>query len=122
MTTQRPGRPAAPGPQSIHDESCPAIGPALELVGRRWTGSVLTAAAQGATRFSEYRAAISGISDRLLALRLKELGEAGLVERSVIPSTPVQVRYTLSPDGIALVRALQPLARWTLDREDDTPQ
>ncbi|MCW8384524.1 winged helix-turn-helix transcriptional regulator [Streptomyces justiciae] len=122
MTTHRPERPAAPGPQTIHDDACPLFGPALELVGRRWTGSILTAAAQGATRFSEYRAAISGISDRLLALRLKELGEAGLVDRSVIPSTPVQVRYTLSPDGIALVRALQPLARWTRGREDDTPQ
>lgn len=101
---------------SIHDDSCPGLVDALELIGRRWTGSILAATAQGAHRFGEFRAMIEGISDRLLALRLKELEAEGIIERTVIPSTPVQVRYDLTRDGQALMDALQPLTQWTIQR------
>ncbi|MEU9156996.1 helix-turn-helix domain-containing protein [Streptomyces sp. NPDC048417] len=88
----------------------------LELIGRRWTGSVLHAAGQSARRFGEYRAVIEGISDRLLSQRLKELEAAGLIERTVIPSTPMQIQYRLAPDGETLVAALIPLAHWSTKR------
>ncbi|MGW3563793.1 winged helix-turn-helix transcriptional regulator [Streptomyces sp. NPDC000941] len=101
---------------SIHDDTCPNFEGTLELIGRRWTGSVLKAAGQGARRFGEYRAMIDGISDRLLSQRLKELEAAGLIERTVIPTTPVQIRYQLAPDGQALVKALLPLAQWSMHR------
>jgi DNA-binding HxlR family transcriptional regulator len=102
--------------ECIHDDTCPSFEGTLELIGRRWTGSVLQAAVQGARRFGEYRAMIDGISDRLLSQRLKELEAAGLIERAVVPSTPVQIRYQLTPDGQALVNALQPLAQWSMKR------
>ncbi|MEV7992502.1 helix-turn-helix domain-containing protein [Streptomyces sp. NPDC086077] len=101
---------------SIHDDTCPSFEGTLELVGRRWTGSVLHAAGRGARRFGEYRALISGISDRLLSQRLKELEAEGLIERTVIPSTPVQIHYRLAPAGQELVEALMPLARWSMRR------
>lgn len=101
---------------SIHDETCPRFQETLETVGRRWTGSILMAATQGARRFGEYRAVIHGISDRLLSQRLKELESQGLMERTVVPSTPVQITYSLSPAGKDLIEALQPLAEWTARR------
>ncbi|MFD7436110.1 winged helix-turn-helix transcriptional regulator [Streptomyces sp. NPDC059861] len=101
---------------SIHDDTCPSFEATLELVGRRWTGSVLHAAGRGARRFGEYRALISGISDRLLSQRLKELEAEGLIERTVIPSTPVQIHYRLAPEGQELVEALMPLGRWSMRR------
>ncbi|MEU2288961.1 helix-turn-helix domain-containing protein [Streptomyces sp. NPDC013178] len=101
---------------AIHDESCPSFDGTLELIGRRWTGSVLQAADRGARRFSEYRAMIDGISDRLLSQRLKELESAGLIQRIVVPSTPVQISYRLAPEGQALVHALGPLAQWSMRR------
>ncbi|MGC4857836.1 winged helix-turn-helix transcriptional regulator [Micromonospora sp. DT41] len=113
MTNTQPLRPQR---SSIHDDTCPSFQEALELIGRRWTGSILAAAAQGARRFGEYRATIDGISDRLLTQRLKELEANGLIERTVIPSTPVQIRYDLSADGKALVQALQPLTKWSIQR------
>ncbi|WP_432044089.1 winged helix-turn-helix transcriptional regulator [Streptomyces cadmiisoli] len=97
-------------------KTCPTFDGTLELTGRRWTGSVLHAASQGARRFGEYRAMIDGISDRLLSQRLKELEAEGLVERSVIPTTPVQVLYRLTQEGEELVDALMPLARWSMKR------
>ncbi|MFC6372944.1 winged helix-turn-helix transcriptional regulator [Nonomuraea thailandensis] len=45
-----------------------------ELVGRRWTSAILLAGQRGARRFSEYHLSVPGISDRLLAQRLKEVG------------------------------------------------
>ncbi|WP_329189672.1 helix-turn-helix domain-containing protein [Actinacidiphila glaucinigra] len=101
---------------SVHDEACPSFQGAIELVGRRWTGAILFAASRGARRFGEYRAVIAGISDRLLTQRLKELEAEGLIARSALPSTPVQVRYELAPDGQALIAALRPLAQWSARR------
>ncbi|MFJ4844740.1 MULTISPECIES: winged helix-turn-helix transcriptional regulator [unclassified Streptomyces] len=102
--------------RGIDDSSCPNLQGALELVGRRWTGGILEAASHGARRFGEYRAMVTGISDRLLAQRLKELEAEGLIERTVVPTTPVQIRYSLAPDGRTLVEALQPLAMWSARR------
>lgn len=59
---------------------------------------------------------IDGISDRLLSQRLKELEAAGLIDRTVVPSTPVQILYQLTAEGQALVVALQPLSQWSLRR------
>ncbi|WP_406261827.1 helix-turn-helix transcriptional regulator [Actinacidiphila glaucinigra] len=94
---------------SVHDEACPSFQGAVELVGRRWTGAILFTASSGARRFGEYRAVIAGISDRLLAQRLKELEAEGLIARSVIPSTPVQVRYELAPTAR---RSSRPCSGW----------
>lgn len=81
----------------------------IEFLGRRWMAAVLLAAARGATRFSEYRRAITGISDNLLAQRLRELQAQGMMTRRVEPTTPVAIRYEISPAGFDLIRALQPL-------------
>jgi DNA-binding HxlR family transcriptional regulator len=81
-------------------------------VGRRWTGAVLLAISQDATRFSEIRAVVVGISDRLLSQRLKELEAGRLIERTVVPTTPVQISYSLSGLGEELMTALQPLVDW----------
>lgn len=84
----------------------------LNIVGRRWAGAVLLACTRGARRFSEYRRLITGISDRLLSQRLKELESLELLEREVIPTTPVQILYRPSPRGEELIAALQPLLGW----------
>lgn len=87
----------------------------MDLMGRRWNVQVMLALSEGAERFGELRAAIPGISDRLLSQRLKELGQANLLVRIVIPTAPVQVRYRPSPIGSALLAAFEPLARWGED-------
>jgi DNA-binding HxlR family transcriptional regulator len=94
----------------VHD--CQAVQHVLDLVGRRWTGVVLLASTLGARRFGEYRRLAAGISDRLLSQRLKELESIGLIEREVIPTTPVQIIYRATPRGIELTAALQPLIAW----------
>jgi DNA-binding HxlR family transcriptional regulator len=97
---------------SIPEEQCRTFTGAVETVGRRWSGAILLAIARDAHRFSDIRASIPGLSDRMLAQRLRELEADELLTRSVIASTPVQVRYELTERGLALMRALQPLVAW----------
>ena len=96
----------------IHEPSCRSFQDIVEVVGRRWTSAILLAGRRGARRFGEYRQSVPGISDRLLAQRLKELEAEGLISRTVIPTTPVQIRYELSADGEELMSILEPLVEW----------
>lgn len=99
-------------PHAIDDAECRLFREAAELAGRKWTAAVLLALELGARRFSDLSANIDGISDRLLAARLRELEAQGLVTRTVIPSTPVQIRYGLTRSGAELIRILHPLVQW----------
>jgi len=100
--------------QHIDDEECRRFSAAAELVGKRWNAGILLAIARGAARFTEIIAAVAGLSDRLLAQRLKELEHAGLIERHVIATMPVQVRYRPTERGLDLMRSLQPLVEYGL--------
>ena len=96
----------------IDDDQCRRLSGALEFIGRRWSGSILLGMTRGATRFGEIRASVAGLSDRMLAARLKEFEHAGILTRIVEPTTPVSVRYELTPRGAALMAAVQPLAEF----------
>lgn len=109
-TRAQPRRTAAP---EIDDGQCTTYVPILEFIGRRWMAAILLAGAYGALRFSDYRQAVAGISDRLLTVRLRELRERELIEREVIPTTPVQIRYRPTEEGLALLKAIQPLLKWS---------
>ena len=97
---------------SIDDAACRHFQYSLETVGKRWSSGILLALTRGATRYSEILGMVTGLSDRLLSQRLKELETAGLVHREVITSIPVQVRYHLTERGTDLMDALQPIAEY----------
>ncbi len=84
----------------------------VELIGRRWTGAILRALLSGVSRFSDLSETVPGLSDRMLAERLKELEAAGIVNRKVIPETPVRVEYTLTDKGRGLHTVIQAVAAW----------
>lgn len=98
--------------QHIDDDQCRRFASSVELIGKRWSSGILLAIAQGATRFSEITASVTSLSDRLAAQRLKELERDLLIERQVIPTTPVQVRYVVTQRGQDLLDSLQPLVGW----------
>ena len=66
-----------------------------------------------ACRFATLRDAIPDITDRMLSERLQELEQEGLVERTVVPDTPVRVEYALSKKGRALRPAIDAIADWS---------
>jgi DNA-binding HxlR family transcriptional regulator len=100
------------GWETVDDEQCRRATSIVELVGRRWSSGIMLALSRGATRFSEVVATVDGLSDRMASVRLKELEHAGLIDRTVEPTTPVTVRYRLSPRGRDLLASLQPLQQY----------
>ena len=72
---------------------------------RKWSLPVLAALARPA-RFSELRAAVPGVTPRALALALKDLQAADLVERRVEDAYPPRALYTPTPQGRRLQRIL----------------
>jgi DNA-binding HxlR family transcriptional regulator len=93
-------------------ELCSMFHAAVELIGRRWSGAVVQLLLQGPSRYAELRRAIPEITDRMLSERLRELEEAGIVIRHVIPEIPVRVEYALTEKGRALRPALEAIAVW----------
>ena len=91
---------------------CTGIARVMGLLGRAWAGAVLWALHGGAERYAAIREAVPGVSDAVLAARLKELCEHGLVERLVEPGPPVRVRYHLTPAGRDTRRLLGELHRY----------
>lgn len=94
---------------------CPRFHKAIEQIGSRWTGVIIAAITGGMHRFGEMKATIPGISDRMLADRLKELQADGLVERVVFPETPVRVEYHLTEKGCALANVMEAVSAWAED-------
>jgi DNA-binding HxlR family transcriptional regulator len=80
-------------------DDCAAFQRGSELLGRRWTSVIIFKLLHKPHRFNELLSSIPGLSDRLLTERLRELEENGLVERHVIPESPVRVEYSLTEAG-----------------------
>lgn len=95
-------------------DACAPFDHAMLLLGRRWAGGVVRGMLGGATRFSEIRAALPGITDRVLSMRLKELTDAGLVERYADEPAQARTAYRLTEAGRALKPVLDEVERWAL--------
>jgi DNA-binding HxlR family transcriptional regulator len=93
-------------------ELCARFHRASELIGRRWTGAIIFVLLKSRCRFATLRDAIPDITDRMLSDRLQELEAEGIVDRTVIPETPVRVEYALTKKGRALAPAVDAIADW----------
>src|SRR5919205_31664 len=93
-------------------ELCSRFHHASELIGRRWTGAIIYVLLRTRCRFATLREAIPDITDRMLSERLQELETEGIVERTVVPETPVRVEYALTKKGRALTTAIEAISDW----------
>jgi DNA-binding HxlR family transcriptional regulator len=99
-------------PSGSRGSCCPLYHEAVELVGRRWTGAILSVLMDGPLRFTEIAQSVPELSDRLLSERMKELESRGIVCRTVHAGPPARVEYGLSAMGEALGPALAEIQRW----------
>lgn len=79
----------------------------FDLLGRRWTLRIVCELASGALRFNELRRRVDGMSTSVLAVRLRELSDALLVEQE--PAG----QYRLTDLGYSLTHSLAPLFTWS---------
>jgi DNA-binding HxlR family transcriptional regulator len=92
--------------ESVDDE---ALAAALELVGQRWALRVVHCLLDGPLRYGDLQRRL-GAPTNILATRLKELQDAGILYR--LPIAHNQRAYALTERGAALRDAVAALARW----------
>jgi DNA-binding HxlR family transcriptional regulator len=88
----------------------------LDLLGNRWALHILMALAEGPMRFTDLRAAIPGISAKILTGRLRELETNALVARLPFPPPVPGQGYALGSAAEDLRPALDQIRRWTSAR------
>ena len=85
-------------PARSYNQNCP-IARGLDVLGERWTLLILRELVGGPRRYGDLRAELPGIATNLLADRLRELEDAGLVDRTELPPPVARTVYTLSDTG-----------------------
>src|SRR4051794_6125057 len=90
-----------------------AMAKALDVVGDRWTLLIVRElAAQGPSRYTDLRNGLPGIATNMLADRLREMEEAGIVRREEAPPPVATTLFSLTERGEELMPVLYALGRW----------
>jgi DNA-binding HxlR family transcriptional regulator len=110
------GRPGVT--DSCHTPEAIDIRQILNRVGDKWSILVIAMLDQGTRRFTELRREVEGISQRMLALTLRQLERDGLVERTVYPVVPPKVEYALTDLGSTLLESVRGLVSWAMEHRD----
>ena len=90
---------------------CP-IDATLSVIDGRWKGTILWRLLGGPMRTNELRKSIPEITERMLLRHLRELTDAGILERRQERGFRLRVRYSLTPYGMTLVPVLEVLCTW----------
>ena len=94
-----------------YDDAC-GTAHGLELIGERWALLVLRELLLGPRRFSDLRADLPGISANVLAQRLTELEDRGVVRRRKLPPPAATQVYEATEWGLEAEPIIQVLGRW----------
>ncbi len=103
---------ASPGHRD--ETACQRISQTLARISDKWTLLVIRTLGQGPQRFNALKREIGDISQKMLALTLRDLEENGFVSRKVTPVTPPQVEYALTELGRDFLVPVMALAEWTI--------
>lgn len=104
---------SAPAPiWNVYDAQCPTR-LVLNRIADKWTVLVVSSLEGGTKRFSALRREIGGVSQKMLTQTLRGLERDGLVLRTIYPSVPPKVEYSLTPLGRTLVSLLDAIRGWS---------
>ncbi|MGN6145509.1 MAG: winged helix-turn-helix transcriptional regulator [Mesorhizobium sp.] len=95
-------------------EDCRAVSEILQRIGDKWSLLVVRRLGDGPMRFNELRAAVGGISQKMLTVTLRTLERDGFVTRTVFPTIPPRVDYELTDLGRELEIPVRGLAEWAI--------
>jgi DNA-binding HxlR family transcriptional regulator len=93
------------------DQYCP-VAHALSLVGERWSLLIVRELLHGPKRYTDLTNGLPGIGTNILAARLRELEQCGIIARRRLPPPAASTVYELTEYGKGLDEALYALARW----------
>lgn len=92
-----------------------------DVLGCRWTISVLRAVGNGINRPGAMERHIKGISAKVLGDRLKKFSRAGIFERVQFPEIPPRVEYRLTPFGKKFLRLLKAVEELQAELDSESP-
>lgn len=96
-----------------YDDAC-GIARALDVVGERWALLVIRELLLGPKRFTDLRTGLPGVSANILAQRLRELDESGVIVRRQLEPPAGSWVYELTDRGRGLEQLIIDLGRWGL--------
>jgi DNA-binding HxlR family transcriptional regulator len=94
-----------------YDQYCPVCH-ALGLVGERWALLVVRELLRGPKRYTDLLEGMPGIGTNILAARLRDLEEGGVIRKRKLPPPAASTVYELTEYGQQLEEPLYALARW----------
>jgi DNA-binding HxlR family transcriptional regulator len=94
-----------------YDQYCPVCH-ALGLVGERWALLIVRELLRGPKRYTDLVEGMPGIGTNILAARLRELEQGGIVRKRKLPPPAASTVYELTEYGAELEEPLYALARW----------
>ena len=92
----------------INNETCPAQALLKSLSGK-WKPEIFRLAVNSPLRFSSLLRQIEGSNKQTLSVALKELEEAGFLQKVVIKEKPLHIEYYLTENAKALIPVFQQL-------------
>ncbi|MCS0603612.1 helix-turn-helix transcriptional regulator [Streptomyces sp. LP11] len=87
----------------------------LDQVLDKWSFSVLSELCERPCRFNELRRAIPRVTQKSLTATLRRLERNGVIEREVVSTRPVAVRYRMTPLGKTLRPPVDVLLAWAAE-------
>ena len=97
-----------------YEQYCPmALG--LERIGERWTLLIVRDLMFGPMRYSDLKAGMPGIATNMLANRLTEMQEAGIISKRDLPPPAASTVYELTEVGRGLSPILVELGKWGMN-------
>src|SRR5262245_44539839 len=98
-------------PMRSYGQYC-GLAKALDVVGDRWTLLIVRELLIGESRYTDLLKGLPGIATNLLASRLEEMEQAGLVSREILPPPAASIVFRLTPRGEALRPVLHAFGEW----------
>lgn len=99
--------------EKVFMAECPSR-PILDQISDKWSMMTLAVLDEGPLRFNVLKRRLEGITQKALTQTLRRLERNGLVERRVIPASPIAVEYSISPLGRSLQPAFASLHDWIM--------
>lgn len=94
---------------------------AMTLLSGRWKVNILWMLKNGINRYGKLKSGITGISEKMLTERLRDLEREGLIIRKDFQTVPPHVEYYLSDNGKLLEPILDHLNSWGEKVHHKTP-
>jgi DNA-binding HxlR family transcriptional regulator len=87
----------------IGEEGVCPIEALLKFLSGKWKPGIFKLAADGPLRFSSLLKQLPGINKQSLAIALRELEQAGILQKDIISEKPLHIEYCLSDKGKEMV-------------------